>query len=514
MHDVNVGSGVRAGTMPLAARRSGWAGWLDSRAVVLIVLALVALALRGPLFGNPIIHADEQFYLLVGDRMLNGALPYVDMWDRKPIGLFLLYAGIRTLGGDGVIEYQLAATVFAVLTAFLVWDIARPLTSARNALLGAVAYLLYLQVFDGAGGQSPVFYNLVVVAAVRLFVALARDEASSERAASLIIVGAAVNLLFGIAIQMKYTPVFEGVYFGLLLWVRAVRTFRSQSRVLGAVALWVGCACAPTVAAMLVYQRLGHLDAFVQANFLSVFSRHQSILPALWRLAVTGLTLTPLGACALRGAFRVEGDGADVGLRLVLLGWAAAAVGGYLLFGSYYGHYALPLLPPLCVLGALGFGGRHRLFNERVTLALGLLAAVVMTGYRFYSNGSPRQADRLTALVAANLHGCLWVYEGPSSLYRRTNACFVSRYVFPSHLNNNKEADAIGVDTVAETARILRGSPSVIVMSAKSRSLTNFATRAMVLQTVRQRYRLTGEVTVGERHFDVYALRAAVPGQA
>ena len=42
----------------------------------LIVLA-AALAARGPVLGNPLIYQDEQFYLLVGARMWNGALPFV-----------------------------------------------------------------------------------------------------------------------------------------------------------------------------------------------------------------------------------------------------------------------------------------------------------------------------------------------------------------------------------------------------------------------------------------------------
>lgn len=509
MHDVKAGSGLHASGVPFAGTRTWSSRRLDSRIVVLGMLALVALALRAPLFGNPVIHADEQFYLLVGDRMLHGALPYVDIWDRKPIGLFLIYAGLRSLGGDGILQYQIAATVCAVLTAFLIRDIARPLTSGHNAFLGAVAYLAYLLVFDGAGGQSPVFYNLIVIVAVRLFVGLKPDDGSGTHGtAKLLAVGAMVNLLFGIAIQIKYTPVFEGVYFGLVLWVRAAKTFRSPLQVLAAVTVWVACALAPSAAAMLVYYQLGHLGDFVQANFLSVFNRHQALPPALLRLVLAALALAPLAGSALRGALRVEGEGRDLGLRLVLLGWALSAIAGYLIFGSYYDHYALPLLPPLCVLGALGFGGRHRLFNERVTLALALLVGVLMTGWRYYSNGTSHQMDRLTALVDANLHGCLWVYEGPSILYQQTGACFVSRYVFPSHLDNNKEADAVGVDTLAETARVLRGSPSVIVMSAKSRSLTNFATRALVLQAVRQRYRLAGEITLGERRVDVYALRA------
>ena len=511
MHDVNVESGPRAPSLAGASGASPMDGLLDSRLAVVCALALVALVLRAPLFGDPVLHADEQFYLLVGDRMLHGALPFVDIWDRKPIGLFLLYAGLRRLGGDGILEYQLAATVSATLTAFLVRDIARFLTTARNAFLAGVAYLVYMLMFDGAGGQSPVFYNLLVVGAVRIFAGLRGGDGAPGGTAGreLLAAGICVNLLFGLAMQVKYTAVFEGVYFGLVLWYRAASLFRSRASVLGALVLWAGCALAPTVAAVLVYRHLGHLPEFVQANFLSIFNRHQAKLPALLRLVLAALALTPLAICALRGMVRPEMGARPSGLRPLLFGWAVAAIVGYVIFGSYYDHYALPLLPPLCVLAAPGFGTRHRLFNEWLTLAFALAVGVFMTGWRYYENGSPAQFDRLTRLVNANLHGCLFVYEGPSILYKQTHACFMTRYVFPSHLNNNKEADAVGVDTVAETARILQASPSVIVMNAKSRGLTNFPTRALVEQAVSRRYRLAGETTLGDGRWRVYALSGA-----
>src|SRR5271168_2846811 len=77
-----------------------------------------ALLVRAQTFNNPVLGFDEQFYLLVGDRMLDGAVPYVDIFDRKPIGLFLIYAAIRELGGDGFIQYKLVACGFVTFTAF------------------------------------------------------------------------------------------------------------------------------------------------------------------------------------------------------------------------------------------------------------------------------------------------------------------------------------------------------------------------------------------------------------
>ncbi len=51
-------------------------------------LALLAFAVLTRMrdFGNPVAHVDEQYYLLVGDRILHGARLYIDLWDRKPPG--------------------------------------------------------------------------------------------------------------------------------------------------------------------------------------------------------------------------------------------------------------------------------------------------------------------------------------------------------------------------------------------------------------------------------------------
>ena len=48
--------------------------------IVSLLLLLLALAARAQTFGNPVIGYDEQFYLLVGDRMIHGTIPFVDIF--------------------------------------------------------------------------------------------------------------------------------------------------------------------------------------------------------------------------------------------------------------------------------------------------------------------------------------------------------------------------------------------------------------------------------------------------
>ena len=59
--------------------------------VSLAVIVAIAFATRVSLFGNPVIQVDEQFYLLSGDRLIRGALSFVDLCDRKPLDSFPLY---------------------------------------------------------------------------------------------------------------------------------------------------------------------------------------------------------------------------------------------------------------------------------------------------------------------------------------------------------------------------------------------------------------------------------------
>jgi 4-amino-4-deoxy-L-arabinose transferase-like glycosyltransferase len=477
-----------------------------SPALTALIIVLWALATRAAVFGNPVIDHDDQFYVLVAERMLHGALPYVDIWDRKPIGLFLLYAAMRTLGGEGIVQYQLVACLAVSATAFCIWAVARPLAGAANALWAALLYLSYCLVFDGAAGQSPVFYNLLMIGAAMVILHVRGGAlVGALKPGELAILGSLVMLLVGVAIQIKYTVVFEGAFFGLALVAVAARSGIPPAKVVALAVLWMACGLAPTIAAVGAFYALGHLDAFVQANFVSIFYRQESKLPSFGRLILSLVLLSPLFFWAWRGwrAQLVDARARDA--RLFVAIWSAVGLAGYLGFGSYYDHYALPLLVPLAILAAIGIAARRSSKIARRTLLAVLAFGAFAVGARIYVVGNAAQSEALARIVRANLHGCLFVYEGDTILYKKTNACIESRYVFPSHLNSIKEQGALGVDPVSETRRILARKPSVIVLAAGQRgSETNFRTRRVVTEAIARDYRLVGSAPVGQVGWLVY----------
>jgi len=139
-----------------AGEPGGRAGLIGRPLAQALILAGLALVLRWSSFGDPDLAADETFYQTVGIAMHHGALPYVDVWDRKPLGLFLIYWAITGIS-EAPLAYQLAAWACAAATAWVIARIARLWTGAQGALLAGGLYLVWLTPLFGFGGQSPVF---------------------------------------------------------------------------------------------------------------------------------------------------------------------------------------------------------------------------------------------------------------------------------------------------------------------------------------------------------------------
>ena len=330
----------------------------------------------------------------------------------------------------------------------------------RGALGGAAAYLIWLNLLEGQGGQSPVFYNVLTVGAAWLAMPRRDDAAAGMRR------GLAAMALIALAMEIKTSVLLEGVALGLWLLARARATGRPIGQVAAYAAALVAVALLPTLAAWGWFAAHGHGGEWVYANITSILQRQSD--PAAERysnLAKLILITSPLLAMAAL-AWRVRArDGEGAAAQRFLFGWAAVACGSVLAFGTWFDHYALPMLVPLAACAA-GFLGEHR---RGPRWALPILAFVAIGGHVLLVTKVIRRvnAAEFAALVAAVERapaGCLFVYSGPPMLYRASGRCVTTRYVFPSHLPRTREQGAIGVDSRAELDRILATGPAVVVM--------------------------------------------------
>ncbi|MBX7500119.1 hypothetical protein K3181_01515 [Qipengyuania sp. YG27] len=458
----------------LRQHRSGVAndavGRIGAREWTIAAVALLALAFitRFATFGHPDLHVDETFYFASGVEVAKGAIPFVDVWDRKPPGHFLLFAAIALLSND-YLAYQIAAMLFACATALAVYALARTLVAHWQALAGGAIYLLSLCLFNGQGGQSPVFYNLfMALAGAMLLAALPRFDG---RGGGILVAGA--MLLAGVALTIKTTALFEALYFGLFAAAFQIRSAGLGRATVLRVARWAALGALPTAAFALWYALYGYWDEYWTAMVLSNLRKPVEDNGGLQRLWVLCLMALPLLAACGVALPKVREP-----YRLFFAGWVLAALVGFFSVPAFYLHYALPLLVPLCALAPASLA-----WPRTGALLLGSAAVMPVLFYSFFDFADTREAKAAMARLEDAVErgrdgGPLLVYDGPPLLYTLTGTRFPTPLAFPNHLHQASERDVSHIATLPEVERLLALRPSVIV--DRTTAVTNQETAELV----------------------------------
>jgi hypothetical protein len=409
------------------------------RRVEIPALAIAAFLIRADSFGDPVANVVDQFYLLVGKSWIEGLLPYVDIWDRKPPGIFAIYALIAAIS-TAPIFYQVIATMFAGATAIVIRAIALRWAGRGAAFLAGLLYLATLGMFNGDTGEAAVFYNLPVAIAVLLIL--------SERYRP-------AMLSLGLALAVKQTVAVEAAALGLYAVSRA--GWREAPR-------FIALGIAPTL--LLALPFAGHFAEYWQATVTSIFSKGGSnSADVLGRGLDIARRFIPLIALATM-SFALPGRFAPYRRFMAL--WLASAAIGVAIVPQLYPHYGLPLVLPLAIAAATA------LDRPWIGPALALLALLGGTIYdrpfRFEAHAQSRaEIAAVVGSIDALPGNTLLVFDGPSALYTLTGRKFLSPLVFPAHLNDGKERNVSGIDTNRALERMLARA-DVIVLTEKPRN--------------------------------------------
>jgi 4-amino-4-deoxy-L-arabinose transferase-like glycosyltransferase len=473
----------------------------------LAVLVLVMLATRALWFGDPVADSDEQIYSLIGWRMTHGDLPFVEVWDRKPFGLFAIFALAHWLFGSGPLAYQLVASLAALAGALLVYGLARPLVDRISAMVAGTLYLMLMALYGSHSGQSEIFHAPLMLAMLWLVRDGSRADAIRRAALAM--------LLGGLALQIKYTVLPQCLFFGACALYGQWRAGAGPIRLAKHGALFALLGVLPTAMVALLYFATGHFDAFWFANFVSFFDRAPApggrLNPGLLTAVAPLALLLVLG---LYAAFRLSPprDWRTYGLYA---GWSLATLATVLLPGTVYAYYFAALVPA-AVLVALPFIDRR---TPAKLWPAGLLLLGV--GYnldfpRDWANSqNERRAEaRLSAAIApfvGQANDCLYVFDGPAALYRTTGSCLPTRYVYPDHLNNALEVRSLEVEQPAEISRILANRPGVIVTADRPVTVQRRENLALIGNATQTRYRPLITVTLHDRAITAWVRRDRPP---
>jgi hypothetical protein len=351
-----------------------------------VALGFVALALllRAPALLYSVINFDESLYLLIGDELRRGILPFTQLCDRKPFGLFALFALFASAPVDAIVASRLGASLVVGLTGYLLRRVAGLLFDDRPRLIGSaagLAYVVFCLADGGLASNAELFLNLLATL-ILLFVLKAIRSFERPRFGLML----AAGLVLGLGLQIKQTILFDMLAllagFYLLTTSRLSQLGRHIRATVPSLAALSLASTLPTLAVILLYVVTGHWHDWAWANveaqrgFIDDPAQPLAWHPAFWAMVEQAPLWFGLLLAAAISRWLVR-DGMEARAVAFLLAWVAAVALAQLFLRIAADHYFLQFLPALCLLNGLVLG-RGLLAHVTGALArVGVLAALV-----------------------------------------------------------------------------------------------------------------------------------------
>lgn len=431
----------------------------------------LAWASRAPSFASSVLDSDEGVYLAMARALLRGAMPYTEVWDHKPPGVYVLYAAFLRLFGESVLAIRIGATLFVAATALLAALLAARLFGRFSlGILAGCLYVLAAARGPGLAANAELFFAPFAVGAWLLLAPAGEESLGAGRVFL-------AGLCAGVAVQIKLVAVLELVALAAWTTLREPSPARARLRLL--VALGAG-AWVPFALVGLWFLSSGLLPLYLSTNFAANLRYAAGgRVPAGGALGEWRETLLrdwPLWAgAALFAAWPARGEAGFSRAKKFVALLAAGEALGVLAAGRTYGHYLVEILPALALAGA-GLAARALAARPAVRLpiaAAGTLAAALWTApiaaasvrYARAPAQGPDAAARVAAAVREELRAgdTLWVPLFEPTVYFLVDARAATRFVMPTTLLDESIARAAGVDRAVELRRVLAAEPTWIV---------------------------------------------------
>jgi hypothetical protein len=174
------------------ASLSGWDRLLCALCVATILFSMLQLSLLS--FGR-----DQSIYAVVAREMANGGVPYRDVWDFKPPGIFFVYWLAQSLFGQNMLAPRLLEMVSVAATGGAFIYLSSQLLGSRlpGLMAAALAALLHAQLEFWHTGQPESFGATVTIVALACIVIEPRTTRGR------LLASLAAGALFGAAFLFK-----------------------------------------------------------------------------------------------------------------------------------------------------------------------------------------------------------------------------------------------------------------------------------------------------------------------
>lgn len=209
---------------------------------------------------------DEGLYLAAAVRMLHGARLYTDVWDNKPVGIYLVYVAIAATLGSSRFAVNLASALAVLASASLVYLIGRDTAGRRAGIIAAFVLPAYSLDIGADGANTETFMMVLQCLSVWLLVRHSCDPQPLGRHLRAAFV---FGLLQGALLQMKFVSVFDTAALGLALAGIVWWQHRNIAALVKLFFAFLPAYLACTLAVFAWFAATGGVGDMVFANFIS-----------------------------------------------------------------------------------------------------------------------------------------------------------------------------------------------------------------------------------------------------
>lgn len=475
----------------------------------------VTLACRLPTISVLAFDWDESTFILMGQDLLDGHLPFTHLWDIKPPLAFVFYALCLLVGGQSVVAVKIGGMLLVALSAYAVMRAHQELLDGRGASLLTAVFFVILASNPSWAGPAVMSEHVALLPLSFVIYLVLRGGATPAYYAAL---GGLLGMLPLIRLNLAYCAVIVAVYLFALLWRR--KNLRGST----AGALLAGLLL-PSLVLAGVYGAAGHLGllytGMIQAS-LSYADAHGplavagALLTVIWEDART-FNLLIWGAALLAPAL-VWRNPAFTGRRKALLvKFAALGLGLFaslVMGGQFYHHYLLQAAPLVALSAGLTCHFLLRTRGKPVIIAC-LVAGLLMAAIPFYNfyqyhlfyyqehqtwYRSPELAVA-EYLKQAGAEGEVLFFTSMQIGYWLTDARLPTKYAHPSNIAKPYLLRAIDGDQATplkELESIFAQQPLFVITPVAGVRYFPDELRAAFRQELEQRYTLVEQIN-GQR---------------
>lgn len=430
--------------------------------IFLVVFVFFAIALRFLSFQYTVIDHDESSYLVIAQEILDGKILYVDVWDTKPVGIFLIFAAIIKLFGHSIFAIRLFASLFIGFTSFFLF-LSLKRWGKKNifALIGGLSYLLFCSVHKwNFAANTEIFFNLFTAIALFFF-------SGKKNNLHFFLSG----LFIGIGFIIKYFVLFDLTAF----WLFYVLVFVKKEGVSllnvlkKTISMGLGFII-PFASVFFYYYFSNYFEEFVFVSFILPrnYVNSFNITKLFLFFAEFYLVYIPFVFLFIIAIFKAK----NRDLVYFSLLWFTMVWIIILLPGKFFHHYYFQLLLPLAFLIPEVFNtdsATERFLRKHYKIVLVVFLSVFLFWnfgfqYSMFFNKTDHRKEVAHYLNKELKKEDVLYCNYSSVIYFLTKKTPPQKYIHPTLLSKKEHINAIEVDVDKEAMRVVNKKPNVLVI--------------------------------------------------